>query len=50
MEVVNHMATGRDRMYSLSRDRRGAYGRAIVGYFARKSISDPADENRHQMG
>jgi putative transposase len=35
-EVVNHMAIGRDRMYSLSRDRRGAYGRAIVGYLARK--------------
>ena len=35
-EVVNHMAIGVDRMYSLSRDRRGAYGRAIVGYLARK--------------
>jgi REP element-mobilizing transposase RayT len=35
-EVVNHMAIGRDRMYSLTRDRRGAYGRAIVGYLARK--------------
>jgi len=35
-EVVNHMAIGRDRMYSLTRDRMGAYGRAIVGYLARK--------------
>ena len=35
-EVVHHMAIGRDRMYSLSRDRRGACGRAIVGYLARK--------------
>ena len=30
------MAIGRNRMYSLSRDRIGAYGRAIVGYLARK--------------
>jgi len=35
-EVIDHMAIGRDRMYSLSRDRRGAYGRAVVGYLARK--------------
>ena len=35
-EVVNHMGIGRDRMYSLTRDWRGAYGRAIVGYLARK--------------
>ena len=36
MEVVNHMAIRRDRMYSLTRDRLGAHGRAIVGYLARK--------------
>jgi chromosomal replication initiation ATPase DnaA len=36
MEVVNHMAIGRDRLYSLTRDRVGAYGRAIVAYLARK--------------
>ena len=32
----NHMAIARDRLYSLTRDRRGAYGRAIVAYLARK--------------
>ena len=36
MEVVKHMAIGRDRLYSLTRDRMGAYGRAIVAYLARK--------------
>jgi len=30
------MAIPRDWLYSLSRDRMGAYGRAIVGYLARK--------------
>ncbi|MCX5905834.1 MAG: hypothetical protein NTY64_01235 [Deltaproteobacteria bacterium] len=30
-EVVNHMAVGRDRMYSLTRDRRGGMGgRSLV--------------------
>jgi putative transposase len=38
MEVVNHMAIGRDRLYSLTRDRAGAYGRAIVAYLARKLV------------
>jgi hypothetical protein len=36
MEVVNHMGIGRDRLYSLTRDRRGAHGRGIVAYLARK--------------
>jgi len=36
MEVGNKMAIPRDWLYSLSRDRMGAYGRAIVGYLARK--------------
>ena len=35
-EVVNHMAIGRDRLYSLTRDRMGAHGRGIVAYLARK--------------
>ena len=30
------MDIARDRLYSLTRDRRGAYGRAIVAYLARK--------------
>lgn len=36
MEVANKVAIPRDRLYSLSRDRRGAYGRGIVTYLARK--------------
>jgi chromosomal replication initiation ATPase DnaA len=36
MEVVNNMAIARDRLYSLTRERKGAYGRAIVAYLARK--------------
>lgn len=36
LEVVNQMAIARDRLYSLTRDRMGAYGRAIVAYLARK--------------
>ncbi len=35
-EVVNHMAIGRDRLYSLTRDRMGVHGRGIVAYLARK--------------
>jgi len=36
MEVGNKMAIPPDRLYSLTRDRMGAYGRAIVAYLARK--------------
>jgi len=36
MEVANKMALPRDRLYSLTRDRMGAYGRGIVAYLARK--------------
>jgi hypothetical protein len=35
MEVADKMAIPRDRLYSLTRDRMGAYGRAIVAYLAR---------------
>jgi len=36
MEVVNNMAIARDRLYSLTRERKGDYGRSIVAYLARK--------------
>jgi hypothetical protein len=36
MEVGDKMAIPRDRLYSLTRDRKGAYGRAIVAYLARE--------------
>ena len=36
MEVGNKMAIPRDRLYSLTRDRMGTYGRAIVAFLARK--------------
>jgi REP element-mobilizing transposase RayT len=36
VEVGNKMAIPRDRLYSLTRDRMGAYGRAIVAFLARK--------------
>jgi hypothetical protein len=36
MEVGNKMAIPRDRLYSLTRDRMGAYGRGVVAYLARK--------------
>ena len=36
MEVFNNMGIARDRLYSLTRDRMGAYGRGIVAYLARK--------------
>jgi chromosomal replication initiation ATPase DnaA len=35
-EVMGRMGIGEERLYSLSRDRRGAYGRGLVGYLARK--------------
>ena len=35
MEVGDKMAIPRDRFYSLTRDRKGAYGRGIVAYLAR---------------
>ena len=35
-EVMDKMGIPEDRLYSLSRDRRGAYGRGLVGYLARK--------------
>ena len=36
VEVSKGAGVTRDRMYSLSRDRRGAYGRGLVAYLARK--------------
>lgn len=36
VEVGNGMAIPRDRLYSLTRDRMGAFGRAIVAYLARR--------------
>ncbi len=36
MEVADKMAIPPNRLYSLTRDRRGAYGRAIVAYLARE--------------
>ncbi|MDI7259041.1 MAG: transposase, partial [Thermodesulfobacteriota bacterium] len=35
-EVENRIGITRDRMYSQSRGRRGAYGRSLVGYLARR--------------
>jgi chromosomal replication initiation ATPase DnaA len=35
-EVEHRIGIPRDWMYSRSRDRRGAYGRSLVGYLARK--------------
>jgi hypothetical protein len=36
MEVADKMALPRDRLYSSTRNRMGAYGRAIVAYWARE--------------
>ena len=38
MEVGDKMAIPQDRFYSLTRDRKGAYGRAIVAYLAREMM------------
>lgn len=35
-EVSRQTGVGQDRIYSLSRDRRGSYGRGVVAYLARK--------------
>jgi len=35
-QVMDEMGIPEDRLYSLSRDRLGAYGRGLVGYLARK--------------
>jgi len=35
-EVIRGTSIPRDRLYSLTRDRRGAYGRNLVAYLARK--------------
>ena len=35
-EVIQGMKISRDRLYSLTRDRQGAYGRSLVAYLARK--------------
>jgi chromosomal replication initiation ATPase DnaA len=36
LEVVRGTSIGQDQLYSLTRDRQGAYGRSLVGYLARK--------------
>jgi hypothetical protein len=36
IEVGDKMAIPRDRLYSLTRDRMGTYGRAIIAYWARE--------------
>jgi chromosomal replication initiation ATPase DnaA len=36
--VIHRMKIPADRLYSMTRDRLGAYGRALVAYLARKLV------------
>ncbi len=36
LEVIRRLGIPRDRLYSLTRDRKGAHGRGLVAYLARK--------------
>ncbi len=44
LEVVKRMSIAQHRLYSLTRERAGAYGRGLVAYLARKLVGSPVKD------